>query len=88
MPTATCPNVWIDPDPADLVAVTCSFDPATNELTITPTDPLPSLAVIRVGLSSLVDAGGDTQQASYPLFFTTEFVDPLPIKSYLPVIFR
>lgn len=88
MPAAVCPDVWIQPNPADLIPVTCSFDLATNELTITPTDPLPSMAEIGVGLSGLVDAGGDTQQVSYPLFFITEFVDPLPIKNYLPVIFR
>jgi len=44
--------------------------------------------LIGVGLSGLQDAGGDMQQASYPLFFNTVFVDPLPIKLYLPVIFR
>ena len=88
MPAATCPDVWIEPNVTDLIPVTCSFDPATNELTITPTASLPSLALIGIGLSGLGDAGGDTQQVSYPLFFTTEFVDPLPIKSYLPVILR
>ena len=88
MAAASCPTVWIEPNPADLIPVTCSFNAATNEMTITPTDVLPSSATIGVGLSGLGDAGGDTQQVSYPLFFTTVFVDPLPIKSYLPLIFR
>jgi glycosidase len=88
MAASTCPDVWIEPNPADLIPVTCTFDPAIYEMTITPTDPLPSSALIGVGLSGLADAGGDTQQVSYPLFFTTEFVDPLPFKTYLPVIFR
>ena len=88
MPDALCPNVWIEPDPSDLIAVTCSFDTDTNEMTITPTDSLPSLATIGVGLTGLSDAGGDVQQVSYPLFFTTEFVDPLPYKTYLPLISR
>jgi len=88
MPDAVCPAVWVEPDPTDLIAVTCSFDPLTNEMTITPTESLPSSATIGVGLTGLGDAGGDTQQVSYPLFFTTEFVDPLPFKTYLPVIFR
>ncbi len=88
MAAGACPDVWVEPNPADLVAVTCSFDPAIYEMTITPTNSLPSSALIGVGLSGLGDAGGDTQQVSYPLFFTTEFVDPLPLKTYLPVIFR
>lgn len=88
MAASACPTVWIEPNPADLIPVTCSFNAATNEMTITPTDVLPSSATIGVGLSGLGDAGGDTQQVSYPLFFTTIFVDPLPIKSYLPLIFR
>jgi hypothetical protein len=88
MAAATCPDVWVEPDPADLIAVTCSFDPAIYEMTITPVDLLPSSALIGVGLSGLGDAGGDTQQVSFPLFFTTEFVDPLPFKLYLPLILR
>lgn len=88
MAAGSCPNVWVEPNPADLIPVTCAFNPAIYEMTITPTDSLPSSATIGVGLSGLQDAGGDAQQVSYPLSFTTEFVDPLPIKSYLPVIFR
>ncbi len=88
MAAAACPAVWIEPNPADLIPVTCSFDTDTNEMTITPTESLPSLATIGVGLTGLGDAGGDTQQVSYPLFFTTEYVDPLPFKTYLPLISR
>ena len=88
MAAASCPDVWVAPDTADLIPVTCSFDPTDNKMTITPTDPLPSSALIGVGLSGLQDAGGDMQQASYPLFFNTVFVDPLLVKLYLPVIFR
>ncbi len=88
MATDACPDVWIEPDPVDLIPVTCAFNPAIYEMTITPTDNVPSSATIGVGLSGLQDAGGDAQQVSYPLSFTTEFVDPLPIKSYLPLIFR
>ncbi len=88
MAAGVCPDVWVEPNPTDLIPVTCTFDPLTNEMTITPTDSLPSSATIGVGLTGLSDAGGDAQQVSYPLTFTTEFVDPLPIKSYLPVIFR
>ena len=83
-----CPLVWIEPNPTDLIPVTCDFDLATNEMTLYPFDPLPSSALIGVGLSGLGDMGGDTQQVSYPLFFTTEFVDPLPFKLYLPLILR
>ncbi len=83
-----CPDVWIEPNPANLIPVICDFDLATNELTLYPIDPLPSSALIGVGLSGLSDMGGDTQQVSYPLFFTTEFVDPLPIKLYLPLILK
>ena len=88
LPDSACPLVWIEPNPADLIPVTCSFNPAIYELTITPTGGLPSSSLIGVGLSGLQDAGGDTQQVSYPLSFTTEFVDPLPIKLYLPLILR
>ena len=88
MAASACPDVWVEPDPSDLIPATCSFDTLTNEMTITPTDSLPSSALIGVGLSGLVDAGGDTQQVSYPLFFTTEYVDPLPFKLYLPLISR
>ena len=88
MATGACPAVWIEPNPADLIPVTCSFDTDSNEMTITPTESLPSLATIGVGLTGLGDAGGDTQQVSYPLFFTTEYVDPLPFKTYLPLISR
>jgi len=88
MAASACPDVWVEPDPSDLIPATCSFDTLTNEMTITPTDSLPSSALIGVGLTGLSDAGGDTQQVSYPLFFTTEFVDPLPFKTYLPLILR
>lgn len=88
LPDSACPLVWIEPNPADLIPVTCSFNPAIYEFTITPTGGLPSSSLIGVGLSGLQDAGGDTQQVSYPLSFTTEFVDPLPIKLYLPLILR
>ena len=88
MASDTCPAVWVEPNQADLVDVSCSFEPLTNILTINPVSGWPSSSTIGVGLSGLGDAGGDTQQVSYPLFFTTEFVDPLPYKTYLPVIFR
>ena len=88
MAAATCPDVWVEPNTTDLIPVTCSFDPAIYEMTITPIGDLPSLSLIGVGLSGLQDAGGDTQQVSYPLFFTTVFMDPLPIKLYLPLILR
>ena len=88
MAAATCPDVWVEPNPADLIPVTCSFDPTIYEMVITPTDPLPSSSVIGVGLTGLADVAGDIQQVSYPLFFTTEYVDPLPIKLYLPLILR
>ena len=88
MAAATCPAIWIEPNPADLIPATCSFDPAIYEMTVTPTGGLPSSSLIGVGLSGLQDAGGDTQQVSYPLFFTTVFMDPLPIKLYLPLILR
>ena len=68
MAAASCPDVWVAPDTADLIPVTCSFDPTANKMTITPTDPLLSASLIGVGLSGLQDAGGDMQQASYPLF--------------------
>lgn len=88
MAADACPEVWVEPDPADLIPVTCSFNPAIYEMTITPTGGWPSLALIGVGLSGLGDAGGDFQQVSYPLFFTTESTDLLPYKLYLPVILR
>ena len=88
MAADACPAVWVEPDPTNLIPVTCSFDTLTNEMTITPTSAFPPSALIGVGLSGLQDAGGDTQQVRYTLFFTTEFVDPLPFKTYLPVIFR
>ena len=83
MPASICPAVWIEPDPANLVDVTCSFDPTIYEMTITPTNSMPWGAEITVGLTGLVDAGGDTQQVSYPLSFTTEY-----LKQFLPVIFK
>jgi len=83
MAAGACPIVWIEPNPADLIPVTCSFDPLTNEMTITPTNNLPWGADISVGLSGLVDAGGDTQQVSFPLTFSTEY-----LKVFLPVILR
>ena len=83
MAAGACPIVWIEPNPADLIPVTCSFDPLTNEMTITPTDNLPWGADISVGLSGLVDAGGDAQQVSFPLTFTTIF-----LKVFLPLILR
>jgi hypothetical protein len=52
-------------------------------MTITPTNNLPWGADISVGLSGLVDAGGDAQQVSFPLTFTTIF-----LKVYLPLILR
>lgn len=83
MAASACPAVWIEPDPANLVAVTCSFDPAIYEMTITPSNSLPWGAEISIGLSGLVDAGGDTQQVSFPLSFTTRY-----FKLYLPIIFK
>jgi glycosidase len=83
MAPSACPLVWIEPDPANLVEVTCSFDPAIYEMTITPTNSLPWGAEISVGLTGLADAGGDTQQVSFLLSFTTEY-----LKQFLPVIFK
>jgi glycosidase/fibronectin type 3 domain-containing protein len=83
LPESSCPDVWVEPNPADLIPVTCGFNPAIYEMTITPTNNLPWGADISVGLSGLVDAGGDTQQVSFPLTFTTEY-----LKVFLPVIFR
>jgi len=83
MAPGACPLVWIEPDPANLVEVTCSFDPAIYEMTITPTNSLPWGAEISVGLTGLADAGGDTQQVSFPLSFNTEY-----LKQFLPVIFK
>ncbi len=81
MPSTACPNVWIEPNPADLIPVSCSFDPAIYEMIITPTSNLPRGAEISVGLTGLVDAGGDTQQVSFPLTFMTEY-----IKLFLPLV--
>jgi len=79
MAASTCPDVWIEPNTTDPVPVTCSFDPVTNELTITPTSAFPPSALIGVGLSGLGDAGGDVQQVSYPLFFTTVNTAPVAV---------
>jgi glycosidase len=83
MAATACPAVWVEPNPANLIPATCNFDPLTNEMTITPTDNLPWGADISVGLSGLVDAGGDAQQVSFPLTFTTIF-----LKVFLPLILR
>ena len=77
MAAGACPNVWAEPDPTNLIPVTCSFDTLTNEMTITPTSAFSPSAIIGVGLSGLVDAGGDTQQVSFPLFFTTVNTAPI-----------
>jgi len=83
MAATACPAVWVEPNPANLIPATCNFDPLTNEMTITPTNNLPWGADISVGLSGLVDAGGDTQQVSFPLTFSTEY-----LKVFLPIILR
>ncbi len=83
MAATACPAVWVEPNPANLIPATCNFDPLTNEMTITPTNNLPWGADISVGLSGLVDAGGDAQQVSFPLTFTTEY-----LKVFLPLILR
>ena len=77
MAAGACPDVWAEPDPTNLIPVTCSFDTLTNEMTITPTSAFSPSAIIGVGLSGLVDAGGDTQQVSFPLFFTTVNTAPI-----------
>ncbi|MDY0124766.1 MAG: Ig-like domain-containing protein, partial [Anaerolineaceae bacterium] len=83
MAADACPDVWVEPNPTDMIAVTCTFEPLTNEMTITPTAGFPPGANISVGLSGLSDAGADVQQINYPLTFTTKY-----LQLFLPLIFK
>ncbi|MGB4596070.1 MAG: Ig-like domain-containing protein [Anaerolineaceae bacterium] len=77
MSDGACPAVWVVPDSTDLVAVTCSFNTITNQMTITPTGGFPPLSEITVGLSGLIDFGGDVQQVLFPLSFSTINLAPM-----------